>query len=274
MSISRRAFLESAAGGLVLAFVLPRRRAGAASAGATALTAFLRVGTDGTVTILCNHSEMGQGVWTMVPMLIAEELDADWSQVRVEQSPTARVYGSPKSGDMGTGGSFSTPSEFERLRRVGATARALLVQAAARRLHARASELRTAGGHVLSGSGEKTIKIAYAELAADAARLKPPAAADLKLKDPRDWKIIGKPQRRLDSPEKVTGRALYGADVRLPGMLTALVARPPVFGGKVKSFDAAPALAVPGVRKVVQVPTGIAVVAEHFWAAKVGRDAL
>ena len=271
MSFSRREFLGATAGGLVLGFALPLRgrpRAEAAAAGPAAVTAFLRIAPDETVTILCNHSEMGQGVWTMVTMLIAEELDADWSQVRVEHAPAAHEYAHALWGSQMTGGSSSTRDEFDRLRKVGAAARAMLVAAAARRWRVPAAELRTANGFVTHGGQ----KLSYGKLAADAAKLKPPA--EVQLKDSRDWKIIGKSHKRLDSPEKITGRAVFGADVRLPGMLTALVARSPVFGAKVKSFADDAAMKVPGVRKVVQVPSGVAVVADHFWAARLGRDAL
>jgi isoquinoline 1-oxidoreductase subunit beta len=273
MSLSRRAFLGTAAGGLVLGFSfgLPLRGgrvAEAAGGGAVVINAFLRIAPDGTMTILCNHSEMGQGVWTMVAMLIAEELDADWSAVRVEHAPAAAAYADGVWGTQGTGGSFSTVNEFDRLRRVGATARAMLVEAAARKWKVAVEELRTRDGFVVHGEA----RMSYGALAAAAARLAPPA--HVTMKDARDWRIIGTSRRRLDSPEKVTGRAIFGADVRLPGMLTAVVARAPVFGARVKSFRADPALKIPGVRKVVQVPTGVAVVADHFWAAHQGREAL
>ena len=271
MSVSRREFLGTAAGGLLLGFTLPLRRrwiAEAAGSGPVAINAFLRVAPDNSVTILCNHSEMGQGVWTMVPMLIAEELDADWSTVRVQHAPAAPEYADGVWSGQGTGGSFSTVHEFDRLRRVGATARAMLVQAAARRWKVAIGELRTEAGFVVHGDR----KLSYGKLAAAAARLSPPT--QVPLKDAKDWKIIGTSRRRLDSPEKITGRAIFGADVRLPGMLTAVVARAPVFGARVKSFTAGAALKVPGVRKVVQVPSGVAVVAGHFWAASQGREAL
>jgi isoquinoline 1-oxidoreductase beta subunit len=233
-----------------------------------AVNAFVRIAPDGTVTLLCNHSEMGQGVWTMVAMLIAEELDVDWSAVRVEHAPADAAYSDGVWKVQGTGGSFSTVNEFDRLRRVGASARAVLVQAAAKRWKVAADKLRTQDGAVVHGDK----RLSYGALAAAAARLAPPS--QVTLKNPSDWKIIGTSRRRLDSPEKVTGRASFGADVRLPGMLTAVVARAPVFGARVKSFRADSALKVPGVRKVVQVPSGVAVVADHFWAAHKGREAL
>jgi isoquinoline 1-oxidoreductase beta subunit len=211
---------------------------------------------------------MGQGVWTALPMLIAEELDADWSRIKVEHAPAAPVYAHTAFGIQMTGGSTSTWSEFERYRQAGALARALLVQAAAQRFGVSPADCRTENGVVIAG----TRRARYGELADAAAKL--PAPKTVPLKDPKDWKIIGKRTRRLDSPEKITGRATFGMDVQFDGLLTAVVARAPAFGAKVKSFDATQAKAVPGVRAVVQVPTGVAVLADHFWAAKLGRDAL
>jgi isoquinoline 1-oxidoreductase subunit beta len=273
---SRRDFLKTSAlvsGGLVIAFVVPGAKrlavAQAPRAGRPfAPNAFLRVGSDDNVTVLLAHSEMGQGIWTALPMLIAEELDADWSKIKVEHADAAPVYAHTAFGIQMTGGSTSTWSEFDRYRQAGATARALLVQAAAQRLGVRPADCRTENGVVIAGNR----RARYGELAEAAARL--PAPKTVPLKDPKDWKLIGKPTRRLDTPEKITGRAQFGMDMRFPGLLTAVVARPPVFGGKVRSFDAAAAKTIPGVRKVVQVPTGVAVVADHFWAAKLGRDAL
>ena len=273
---TRREFIKTGAlvtGGLVIAFAAPgvRRFAAAqpAPGGAPfAPNAFLRVGNDDTVTVLLAHSEMGQGIWTALPMLIAEELDADWSRVRVEHAPAAPVYAHTVFGIQMTGGSTSTWSEFERYRQAGALARALLVQAAAQRFGVKPADCRTQNGVVIAG----TRRARYGELADAAAKL--PAPKTVPLKDPKDWKIIGKRTRRLDTPEKITGRAKFGMDVQFDGLLTAVVARWPAFGAKVKSFDATRAKAVPGVRAVVQVPTGVAVVADHFWAAKLGRDAL
>ncbi len=274
---SRREFLEIGAlvsGGLVIAFVVPGARrlalAQAAAHGATAFTpnAFLRVGNDDRITVLIAHSEMGQGIWTALPMLIAEELDADWSKIEVEHAPAAPAYAHTAFGMQMTGGSTTTWSEFDRYREAGATARVLLVEAAAQRFGVAAADCRTDNGEVIAG--EKRAR--YGELAEAAARL--PAPKAVALRDPREWKLIGKPTKRLDTPEKITGLAQFGIDVRFAGLLTAVVARPPVFGGQVKSFDASRAKAVPGVRAVVQVPSGVAVVADHFWAAKLGRDAL
>jgi isoquinoline 1-oxidoreductase subunit beta len=273
---SRREFIRTGAlvtGGLVIAFTVPggRRLAFAQPTPGTAPfvpNAFLRVGSDDTVTVLLSHSEMGQGVWTTLPMLIAEELDADWSRMRVEHAPAAPAYIHTAYGMQMTGGSSSTWSEFDRYRQAGALARALLVQAAAQRFGVTPADCRTENGVVIAGGK----RARYGELADAAAGLAAPKTVPLK--DPKDWKVIGKPTRRLDTPEKITGRATFGMDVHFDGLLTAVVARWPVFGAKVKSFDARKAKAVPGVRAVVQVPTGVAVLADHFWAAKVGRDAL
>lgn len=276
---SRRRFLKAGAvlgGGLVIGFAIPgaRRFALAAPAEAAAASgfvpnAFLRIGNDDSVTVLIAHSEMGQGIWTGLAMLVAEELDADWTKIRVEHAPAAPAYAHTAFGMQMTGGSTSTWSEFDRYRQAGATARQLLVAAAAQRFGVAAADVRTENGVAIAGSQ----RARYGELADAAAKLPASKAAPV-LKQAKDWKLIGKPTKRLDSPEKITGRAKFGMDVQFDGLLTAVVARAPVFGGKVTSFDAAKAKAVPGVRDVVQVPTGVAVIADHYWAAKQGRDAL
>ncbi len=276
---TRRGFLKSSAvvgGGLVVGFFLPegaRRMAlgQAPPAAPPALpppNAFLRIGSDESVTVLLAHSEMGQGIWTTLPMLVNEELDADWSRIRVEHAPAAPVYHHTVFPIQMTGGSTTTWSEFDRYRQVGAAARGLLVAAAASKWGVAAGECRAEKGFVVCG--EK--RASYGSLADAAAELPPPASVGLKA--PADWKLLGKPTRRLDTPEKITGRATFGLDVRLPGLLTAVIAHPPTFGGKVKSFEAGAAKAVSGVHSVFQVPSGIAVVAENFWAVKRGRDAL
>ena len=268
--LSRRELLGSAAG-LVIAFNLPRRGRAAQvqpAAPPTDPNAFVHVAPDDTVTILIGHSEMGQGVWTGLAMLIADELDADWSKVRVEHAPAAPVYFHPFFHMQGTGGSTSTRAEFQKYREVGATARDMLVRAAAAKWKVDAAKLRTENGFVVNGEQ----KLSYGALAVAAKQLKP--AEKVALKDRKDWKFIGKPTRRLDTPEKITGKAKFGIDTQLPGLRTAVVARAPVFGAKVKSFDASKAKAVKGVEKVIKIPTGVAVVAKNFWAAKKGRDAL
>jgi isoquinoline 1-oxidoreductase subunit beta len=278
--VSRRSFLKSSAlvgGGLVVGFFVPapmRRLAFAqeppAAAAAKALppvNAFLRIGSDESVTVILAHSEMGQGIWTTLPMMVNEELEADWSRIRVEHAPAAPVYHSPVFPIQMTGGSTTTWSELDRYRQVGAVARTLLVAAAAKQWGVAPGDCRVENGFVISG----TKRASYGSLAAAAAQLPPPEHVELKA--PENWKLIGKPTRRLDTPEKITGRAKFGMDVQLPGMLTAVVAHGN-FGAKVKSFDARAAKAVPGVRTVFEVPMGVAVVGDHFWAAKTGRDAL
>jgi isoquinoline 1-oxidoreductase beta subunit len=273
-NVTRRRFLKTSAG-LVIGFYVAPRAGLSAFQGPTPSprplpdpNAFLRIGADESVTVLLAHSEMGQGIWTTLPMLVAEELGCDWSKVRVEHAPAAPAYAHTAMGMQMTGGSTSTWSEFDRYRQAGAMAREMLIQAAAQQWKVDPSECRAEKGSVAHGGN----RLSFGKLAAAAQELKPPA--QVKLKDPKDWKLLGKATKRLDSPEKVTGRAQFGMDVRLPGMLTAVVARAPVFGGRVKSFRSEKAKAVPGVKNVVQVPSGVAVVAEHFWAAKLGRDAL
>ena len=274
--IGRRGFLRRGAlltGGLVVGFTVPmakrvQAQGRAAPGKLPSPNAFLRIGADGTVLVLLAHSEMGQGIWTTLPMLIAEELDADWSKVKAQHCGVAPVYAHTAFGFQITGGSTSTHSEFDRYRQVGAMARQLLVKAAAAKFDVKPEDCRTDKGEVIAGNK----RASYGELAADAAKL--PTPEKVTLKDPKDWKIIGKSTKRLDSPEKVNGTAQFGMDVHLPGMLTAVVARSPGFGGKVKSFDSKAAMAVPGVRQVVEIPSGVAVLADHFWAAKKGREAL
>ena len=271
--ISRRAFLKSAAiagGGLVIAVRLGSRLAAAeARATAFAPNAFLRISPDGAITIIAKHSEMGQGVYTSLAMCVAEELDADWTKISIEAAPAAATYANMAFGLQGTGGSTSTLESYEQMRTAGATARAMLVQAAAQKWSVDAATLRTENGAVLAADGRRA---GYGELAEAAAKLTPPEK--VKLKDAAQFKIIGKPTKRVDSIEKVTGRGVFGIDVKVPGVLTAVIARPPVFGGKEKTFSETAAKAVPGVKHVIVVPSGIAVVADGVWAAMQGRSAL
>jgi len=274
-STSRRGFLKSTmlvSGGLVVAFCLPAgvRRAFAQETKFAVIppNAFVQIAPDNSVTILLKHSEMGQGVWTSLPMVLAEELDCDWSRVRAEHAPAAPAYAHTAFGMQMTGGSTSTWESFDQLRQAGAMARVLLIQAAAAKWNKPATDCRSENGFVVCGEQ----KISYGELADAAARL--PTPGDVKLKDAKDFRLIGKPTRRLDSAAKVSGKAEFGIDVKRPDMLVAVVARAPVFGATLKSFDAAKAKAVPGVVDVVQVPSGVAVLAKHFWAAKQGREAL
>ena len=276
---ARRKFIRDSvalAGGLVIGFYLPKGgRAYAAEEppqpGKKNIyppNAFIRIAPDDSITIIVNKSEMGQGVYTSLPMLIAEELEADWSRISIESAPVAAVYNHTSYPMQMTGGSSSVPSSWEQMRRVGAAARTLLVRAAAQQWQVPENECHAANSmvtHVASGQ-----EASYGALADVAAEL--PIPDNVVLKSPKDFKLIGKPTRRLDTPAKINGTAQFGLDVYLPDVLTVLIARSPVFGGKVKSFDASEALAVAGVHGVYQVPTGIAVAATGFWPAKIARD--
>jgi isoquinoline 1-oxidoreductase beta subunit len=241
-----------------------------AKSAAFAPNAFLRIGTDDSVTVIANKSEMGQGIHTALAMMVAEELDADWSKVRVENAPVAPIYFHTEYGTQLTGGSSSTWSEWKRLREVGATGRVMLVAAAAQVWQVDPATCRTDNGHVVHTATRR--RLSYGQLAEKASLLSPPQ--NVTLKDPKDFKLIGKPIKRLDTPEKIDGTGIFGIDVKVPGMLVALVARPPVFGGKVKRFDASKGKSIPGVRHVVEIEYGIAVVADGFWPAMKGRQAL
>ncbi len=272
VKLTRREFLKTGAvagGGLILGFCLPLGGCRREMAETFAPNAFIRVGRDGAVTFMVNHSEMGQGVYTSLPMLIAEELECDWRKVTVEAAPVDPAYNHTAMSIQMTGGSSSVRSEWERLSKAGATAREMLVAAAAMTWKVDPSSCRAENGKVVHKSGRS---LSYGELVDTAAKM--PVPKEVRLKNPDMYKIVGKPLHRLDSPAKVNGEAQFGLDVKLPGMLTALVARPPVFGGRVKNFNADKAKAVPGVREVVQVPSGVAVIADGFWAAKKGREAL
>jgi len=282
LNISRRTFIKATAlavGGLVIAFSIPNAKrfvlpgisdANAGEEGKKLPTpnAYLHIGTDNTITVLLAHSEMGQSIWTTLPMLIADELDADWSKIKVVHAPAAPAYIHTAYGIQITGGSSTTWSEFDRYRQAGALTRALLVSAAAQQLGVAAESIKTENGFAISGDK----KVSYGDLAETAAKLETPKAVTLK--EPKDWKIIGKATKRLDGPEKINGTAIFGQDIHFDGLMTAMVARSPVFGGSVKSFDASAAKKIKGVHQVVQVPTGVAVIADNYWAAKTGRDAL
>jgi isoquinoline 1-oxidoreductase subunit beta len=283
LNVTRRDFLKSA-GGLVLAVSLPPSLAqsgpgrtvlaGEPAAAAFAPNAFIRIGADNTVTVVVKHLEMGQGTYTGLPTLVAEELDADWAQIRAVGAPAdARQYNNLFWGQaQGTGGSTAIPNSYEQMRKAGAAARAMLVAAAAERWQAPVAEIRVSRGVV----SWKDRRATFGQLAADAAKQKIPE--DVKLKDPKDFIYIGKPARRTDARAKSNGSALFTQDVKLPGMLTAVVLHPPRFGAKLKSFDAAKAKAVKGVQEVVAFSTpetnGVAVLAKDYWTAMSGRDAL
>ena len=273
---SRRQFLKTGAvagAGLVIGLRLPLRAAKAVSSeGDFAPNAFVRILADDSVTILSKHIEFGQGSYTGLATILAEELDAAWEQVRVEAAPAnAEIYNNLHWGPFqGTGGSSSIANSFDQLRQAGAVARALLVEAAAQTWGVPDTEITVEKGQVRHlGSGKSS---GFGALAEKAATL--PTPAEVRLKDPKDFSLIGTRVPRLDSRAKTRGEAMFTMDMTLPGMLTALIARPPRFGGKVKSLDAEAAKAVKGVTDVVETPRGVAVVAEGFWAAKNGRDVL
>lgn len=273
--LSRRGFLVlSASAGAGLTLGLPAFAVLAPAAGPSPFAAYLRVAPDGTVTVLSAHMDMGQGIYSGLAALVAEELDADPARMRVEGAAgNPALYGNLAWGGamQGTGGSTAIASSFERYRKAGATARAMLVEAAARAWSVPAAEItveRSVLHHRASGR-----QAGFGALADAAAKL--PVPADVPLKQPEDWTVIGSESfRRVDSADKSTGRQAYTIDVTLPGMLTAVVAHPPRFGATVRSFDAAAAKAVKGVVDVVPISRGVAVIAEHTWAAIKGREAL
>jgi isoquinoline 1-oxidoreductase subunit beta len=271
---SRRQFLGAAVaagGGLLIGFTLPgRSRAAAAEAGSGAFqpNAFIRITPDNEVTLIVSMAEMGQGVLTSLPQLLAEELEADWRRVRFEQAPVDPAYNNPLFGVQGTGGSSSVRAFWEPLRKAGAAGREMLISAAAETWG-----VDRASCHARDGAVHRDGKqLSYGELVGRAAKL--PVPADPPLKDPKEFRVVGRPLKRLDSPQKINGSARFGLDVKVPGLLTALIAQPPVIGAKIKGFDASRAKSVAGVRHVVQVDSGVAVVADSYWAAKTGRDVL
>jgi len=230
--------------------------------------AFVRIAPDDSVTVTIGKSEMGQGIYTGLPMALAEELDVDPARVAVEFGPVDPVFNAPFAPVQFTGGSSSTNSTYMQLRDAGARARAMLLSAAARRWNVSRAALRTADGKVWHGERS----LSYGALADAASKETPPEK--VALKDPSQFRYLGKPQRRLDAPMKVDGSAKFGLDMRLPGMWFAVIARPPVIGAKLLKVDEQPARAVPGVLDVKQLPSGVAVYATNTWAAKRGRDAL
>ena len=278
-TLSRRTFLRAGAaagGGLLVSFSLPARIGTALAAGPQAAreftpNGFIRIDRDGGVTLVMHKVEMGQGTYTSMPMLLAEELEVDLSQVRLEHAPPDdALYAEPLFGVQETGGSTSVRGNWEPLRRAGATARTMLVSAAAQTWKVEPSSCRAANGVVMHGPTGRSLT--YGALVDRAALLAVPRG--VALKDPKDFKLIGTPVKRLDTPEKVDGTAQFGIDVRLPGMKFAAVAACPVFGGKVASVDDAKAKAIPGVRQVVRLDDAVAVVADDTWAAKQGLAAL
>ncbi|RYE81468.1 MAG: xanthine dehydrogenase family protein molybdopterin-binding subunit [Oxalobacteraceae bacterium] len=289
--LSRRRFVVSSAaagGGLLIGFSLtgcnpnkrndkpPEAAVGAATSQSADKAprlepnAFIRVARDGTVVFVVHKVEMGQGTFTSIPMLLAEEMDVDLAKVRLEQAPANNaLYADPLLGGQLTGGSTSVRGAWEPLRQAGATARALLVQAAAEQWQVEAKDCQTVAGTVTHAASGRSAH--YGELVDAAARLKAPA--NVALKKATDFRLIGKPAKRLDSPDKVNGKAMFGIDVRLPGMRIATVAASPVIGGRLATVDEAKAKAVPGVRQVVRLDNAVAVVGDHMWAVKQGLAA-
>lgn len=280
VEVSRRSFLQASlvtGGALVFAFHLPGlgggRKAFAADAPAKGSVkyppaSFIRVEPDGTTVFQINKLEMGQGVNTSMAQILAEEMDCDWSKVRSESCGVAPEYNHTKYGTQMTGGSSALNSSFDQHRTIGAMARAMFVQAAAQQWGVEPSSLHAENGFVIGAKG----KLSYAELAPAVAKLTPPEK--VQLKDPSKFKIIGKSMGRVDALAKSTGKAQFGIDVQIPGMLYCVVARAPVFGAKVKSSNVVAAKAVRGVKSVVELPDRVAVLAENTYAARLGRDAL
>jgi isoquinoline 1-oxidoreductase beta subunit len=278
--VSRRGFMKAAAvagGGLVLGFVVPgagRFASAQAKAAPSAPNAFLHIAPDNTITVMVNRLEFGQGVHTALPMLMAEELDADWSQVRGELAPAGDAFKDPMMGMQMTGGSGSVAHSFVQYREIGARARAMLVAAAAQKWGVSPAQCKTSSGMVLGPTGQKAT---YGELA-DAA-MQQPMPATVTLKDPKDFRFIGKPTRRIDARAKSSGHQQFGIDFKPENAKVALVARPPVFGARAARVDASKAKAIKGVLAVVEVPLdrggrGVAVIADGYWPARQGREAL
>jgi isoquinoline 1-oxidoreductase beta subunit len=276
VDLSRRRFLSVSAavgGGLVIGFTTgPSIGAGdAAQSGAFTPNAFVRIGSDGQIVLTMPYVEMGQGTYTSIPMLIAEELEVDLKQVRLEHAPpNEKLYANPLLGVQATGNSNAIRGAWQPLRQAGATARAMLVSAAAKRWNVDPASCRAQGGEVRHAPTRRRLK--YGELAGDAAGM--PVPENVALKPRKDFKLIGTPAKRLDTPAKVNGTAVYGIDVRPPGVKIATLAQSPVFGGRLKSVDDAAAKAVKGVRQIVRLDDAVAVVADYMWAAKQGLAAL
>jgi isoquinoline 1-oxidoreductase beta subunit len=263
--MNRRGFLQSAAGGLLLGFELGRGAKTARAAADSRLNAWIHIGSDDGVTLFIHKAEMGQGTVTSLSMLLAEELECDWKKIRTEFPGIDRAFG-----NQGVVGSQSIRTSWQPLRQAGASAREMLIQAAARKWSVERAQCRAENSAVINIA--TNARASYGELAEAAAALQPPA--NVTLKSPGEFKIIGKSRARLDTPDKVTGKATFGIDVRVPGMLHAVVTRCPVFGGKAASFDGAKAMAMPGVKHVVAISSGVAVVADNTWNAIQARNAV
>ncbi|HYK17917.1 MAG TPA: xanthine dehydrogenase family protein molybdopterin-binding subunit [Bryobacteraceae bacterium] len=268
-TVNRRGFLKTGAataGGLLVSFYLPEQTRLAAAATRAKLNAFVHVSPDDTVTLFIHKAEMGQGTVTSLSMLLAEELECDWSKIRTEFPGVSTEYG-PYQGVFG---SQSIRTSWMTLRRAGATAREMLIQAAAQQWNVDKSRCRAENGSVINA--DSNARLSFGSVAEGAAKL--PAPSNVTLKNPAQFHLIGKPTKRLDTSGKVNGSARFGLDVRLPEMLHAVVERSPVFGGKVATFDATKTKTIPGVKEVVPISNGVAVVADNTWSAMEGRRVL
>ncbi len=267
IAVSRRDFLKVSAalgGGLALEFSFPVASAAANGASAAEVNAWIVIHPDDRVVVRIARSEMGQGTYTALAQLVAEELDCDWAKVSAEfASPNEHIRRNRIWGSMSTGGSMGVRSSQDYVRKAGASARTMLVAAAAARWQVPAAECSAANGVISHDPTGR--KLRYGQVATEAALLAPPV--DVKLRDPKDWKIAGKSMQRLDIPDKVLGKPVFGVDVSLPGMLHASIAQCPVFGGKLKSLDASMAEKMRGVKKVVRAENFVAVVADSWWRA-------
>src|SRR6202022_262753 len=265
-------------GGLALGFQFPfviqSAEAQSTASASAEVNAWVVIRPDETCAIRIARSEMGQGTLTGLAQLVAEELECDWKHVTTE-SPTPGQSLARKRvwGEMGTGGSRGIRTSEDYVRRGGAAARLMLLQAAADQWHVPDGELTVSDGVITHGASKRSIR--YGEVAAAAAKLTPPDPKTIKLKDPKDWKIAGKPLKRLDTADKLNGSKVYAIDLKLPGMLNAAIKQSPVFGGKLKSYDEAKVAGMPGFKKVVKVgDSAVAVVADTWWRAKKALDAL
>ncbi len=263
--IGRREFLQTSAAGLAGLILSGQFTLNAQDRkDAIALNAWVRIGTDDTVTLIASQAEMGQGAGTTLPAILAEELGADWRRVRLEQAPVDAAYRNPRINWQFTGNSESTTGFFDLLRQMGASARTMLIAAAAEQWNVASEECVTESGvalHLPSGR-----RLRFGELAERASRKTPPK--DVELKQPAEWRLLGRSLGRVDIPAKLDGSAVFGMDFRIPGMVYAAIALAPTFGGKVKKHDRTPAISMPGVIDVVEIPDGIAVVADSYWRAR------
>lgn len=275
--VDRRRFLITAGltgGALLLKCAIRPGEAFASAGGDTAkvipLNAWLKIGTDDSVTIIVSQAEMGQGIRTTLPAVLAEELGADWSRVHLEDSPTDPAYRNPRINWQFTGNSESTPSFFELMRQMGASARDMLIAAAAQRWNVHPATCRTEAGKVIHKNSRRSLR--FGDLVEAASKITPPA--NPVLKNEQDWTLLGKSLPRVENPSKVDGSAIFGLDFSMPGLVHAAVRQCPVFGGDVASFDRSSIAGFPGIIDVVRIPNGIAVVGETYWQAKKALDAL